>query len=165
VITRAFGVVGLVAMAAACGCASSYPAPAPAAPGIHLAVLQYELNNQIHGKYRAVFVGILEPPQTFNPTKATLDGLRAGDVPVYALAGIKEMPNVPQDEMAFVSVWARAERTYSDQVVIWGQFSLGSLEDGSYRYTLEPRDGVWQVVGTEPITLVTDCYGHWWIPS
>ncbi len=147
-----------------CGCASGYPTRPPASPGIHLAVLQYQIDEQVHGAFRAVFVAIEEQPKTFPPGSSVIRALRAGGAPIYASASAKQLPAVPQETMLWLGVDARPERVYPDQIVILGEVSLGlSVENGSYRYFLEPSGASWKVVRAEPVVFDTDCYGYRWI--
>ena len=156
-------VVGVVLAVMAAGCASSYPVRAPARPEVQLAVLQYQLDEQVHGKFRAVVIGVEEQPKTYSPYPVVMASLKDRQIPVYAYASLSQMPNVPEEELLYLGVDARPERVYPDEVVILGQYGLGLSESGSYRYFVRPEGASWRVAGAEPVEFDTDCYGFRWI--
>ncbi len=153
-------VLWLILSTVAC---ASYPARRTASVAVHVAVFKYQREEQAQGSFATIFVNIEEPPHWYAPRSAVFSALAKAGIRASAYVSIRKLPDAPPAQQLYLQVYARPERDYPDQVVILGGFNSGdSSQGGTYRYFVEPRKGIWQVVRTEPVAFDTDSYGNFW---
>jgi hypothetical protein len=144
------------------GCAS-YSARRVASDAVHVAVFRYQHDEQAHGTFTSVWFDIEEPPHSYAPKATVIRELAKLGIHGSPYVSMHELPTDPPEQQLFLEVYARPERDYADQVVILGGFNTGDgTQGGSYRYFVEPHEGVWQVVKIEAVDFETDCYGNLW---